>query len=226
MLTSLFITGTNTNVGKTIATRALLQSLNDNSSSAIGYKPIIKTKFQETSVLDEINKFTSTISQSSPISLTANEINPVIIQNSHEKELVIDFNQINKKITILKQKANYILIEGCGGWRHLVNSQTFYSNWVIQQEMPVILVVGIQPGCINHAVLTAHAIIQDGVSLVRWIANRINPGLTCYAQIINRLQCHIPAPKLGEVPYLLRPEERDLSEYMDKKLIKNIIRGC
>jgi len=108
MLTSLFITGTNTNVGKTIATRALLQSLNDNSSSAIGYKPIIKTKFQETSVVDEINKFTSTISQSSPISLTANEINPVIIQNSHEKELVIDFNQINKKITILKQKANYI----------------------------------------------------------------------------------------------------------------------
>ncbi len=100
-----------------------------------------------------------------------------MIQNSHEKELVIDFNQINKKITILKQKANYIIIEGCGGWgwRHLVNPQTFYSDWVIQQEMPVILVVGIQPCCINHAVLTAHAIIQDGVSLVGWIANRINP---------------------------------------------------
>lgn len=61
MLTSLFITGTNTNVGKTIATRALLQTLNDNTSSAIGYKPIIKTKFQKTSVQDELNQFTSTI---------------------------------------------------------------------------------------------------------------------------------------------------------------------
>ncbi|HGJ5898504.1 dethiobiotin synthase [Arsenophonus apicola] len=226
MLTNLFITGTNTHVGKTIATRALLQSLNNNAGSAIGYKPIIETKFQKTSVVDELTKFTSTIIQSSPISLTANEINPIIIQNSQEQESVIDFNEINKKITILKQKANYIIIEGCGGWRHLLNQQTFYSDWVIQQKIPVILVVGIQPGCINHALLTAHAIIQDGVSLIGWIANRINPGLTSYAQIIDRLQCHIPAPKLGEIPYLLRPEERDLSEYIDKKLLKNMMRNC
>ncbi|WGL99620.1 dethiobiotin synthase [Arsenophonus sp. aPb] len=226
MLTSLFITGTNTNVGKTIATRALLQTLNDNTSSAIGYKPIIKTKFQKTSVQDELNKFTSTIIQSSPITLTANEIKPVIIQNSQEKESVIDFNEINKKITILRQKANYIIIEGCGGWRHLLDQQMFYSDWVIQQKIPVILVVGIQPGCINHAVLTAHAIIQDGIRLIGWIANRINPGLTCYAQIIDRLQRHIPAPKLGEIPYLLRPEERNLSEYIDKKLLKNMMKNC
>lgn len=158
-----------------------------------------------TSVLDEINKFISTISQSSSISLTANEINPVIIQNSHEKELVIDFNQINKKMTILKQKANSILIESCGGWRYLVNSQMFYSDLIIQQKIPVILVVDIQPGCSSHSVLTVHAIIQDCVSLVGWIANHIDPGLTCYAQIINRLQCHIMAPKLGEIPYLLLP---------------------
>ncbi|MFV9998224.1 MAG: AAA family ATPase [Arsenophonus endosymbiont of Dermacentor nuttalli] len=97
MLTSLFITGTNTNVGKTIVTHALLQSLNDSNSNAIGYKLIIKTKSQETSILSELNKVTSTILQSSPISVTSNEINPIIIQNSHENEQLIDFNKINKK---------------------------------------------------------------------------------------------------------------------------------
>lgn len=99
MLTSLFITGTNTSFGKTIVNRykCLLQSLNDSNCSTIGYKPIIKTKFQETSILNELNKVTSTILQSSPISVTSNEINPIIIQNSQENEQLIDFNKINKK---------------------------------------------------------------------------------------------------------------------------------
>ncbi len=79
---------------------------------------------------------------------------------------------------------------------------------VKDQRVGVILVVGIQHGCVNHALLTADAIRADGLPLIGWMANRINPGLAHYAQIIDRLQHHIKAPLIGEIPYLLRPEEK------------------
>lgn len=70
-------------------------------------------------------------------------------------------------------------------------------------------------GCISHALLTAQAILHDGLPLLGWVANRINPGLAQYAKIIDVLQDKIPAPLLGELPYLPRAETRDLSRYFD-----------
>ena len=58
----------------------------------------------------------------------------------------------------------------------------FYSDWVAKEKIPVVLVVGIQPGCVNHSILTAQSIINDGLELVGWVANRINPGLPHYAK--------------------------------------------
>ncbi|WP_323159416.1 ATP-dependent dethiobiotin synthetase BioD, partial [Pseudomonas marginalis] len=85
----------------------------------------------------------------------------------------------------LNKQSDTVIIEGNGGWRYLLNNNTFYSDWVKQQKLGVILVVGIQHGCVNHSLLTAEAIKQDGLPLIGWIANRINPGLAHYAQIIN-----------------------------------------
>lgn len=86
--------------------------------------------------------------------------------------------------------------------------------------MPVILVVGIQLGCINHAILTAEAIERDGLKIAGWVANRINPGLAYYAETIAALKQNISAPCIGELPYLARPEERDLSGFIDLSLIQ------
>lgn len=68
------------------------------------------------------------------------------------------------------------------------------SDWVVQEQLPVVLVVGIKLGCISHALLTAQAIVNDGLPLLGWVANRINPGLAHYAEIINVLGDKIPAP--------------------------------
>ncbi|CNB56009.1 dithiobiotin synthetase [Yersinia similis] len=74
---------------------------------------------------------------------------------------------------------------------------------------------GIKLGCINHALLTAQAIINDGLPLLGWIANRINPGLAHYAETITMLRERLPAPQLGQLPYLPRPEEKPLAKYLD-----------
>ena len=80
------------------------------------------------------------------------------------------------------------------------------SEWVVQEQLPALMVVGIQEGCINHALLTAQAIANDGLPLIGWVANRINPGLAHYAEIIDVLGKKLPAPLIGELPYLPRAE--------------------
>ena len=81
--------------------------------------------------------------------------------------------------------------------------------------MPVVLVVGIQEGCVSHALLTAQAIIADGLPLLGWVANRINPCLAHYQQTIDALTANISAPLLGEIPYLPRAESRDMAKFID-----------
>lgn len=213
MLTRFFVTGTDTNIGKTVVTRALLQALNRSGSTAVGFKPIA-TEFHET-VEGGRNRDAQIIHNSSPVEVSYDEINPVILENSYLGKNEIDFEQVSNELNKLSNKADYVVIEGNGGWRYLLDDNTFYCDWVIKEQIPVIMVVGIQPGCVNHSILTAQTIINDGLKLVGWVANRINPGLPYYSKILERLSQHIPAPLIGEIPYLLRPEERDLSCYLD-----------
>jgi dethiobiotin synthetase len=85
------------------------------------------------------------------------------------------------------------------------------------------MVVGIQEGCINHALLTAQAIANDGLPLIGWVANRINPGLAHYAEIIDVLSKKLPAPLVGELPYLPRAEQRDLTNYIDLSRLRGAL---
>lgn len=90
-----------------------------------------------------------------------------------------------------------MVVEGTGGWRSLMNDLRPLSEWVVQEQMGVLMVVGIQEGCINHALLTAQAIASDGLPLIGWVANRINLWLAHYAEIINVLSRKLPAPLVG-----------------------------
>ena len=130
-------------------------------------------------------------------------------------ELTINYCAMTEGLQQISAMADAVVVEGSGGWRTLMNDMRTYSDWVIQEQLPVVMVVGIQLGCINHALLTSQAILNDGLPLVGWVANRINPGLANSAEVINALRRKIPAPQLGELPYLPRPEQRELSSYID-----------
>ncbi|MNI11576.1 ATP-dependent dethiobiotin synthetase BioD 1 [compost metagenome] len=216
MLTRLFVTGTDTDVGKTVVSRALLQALAAQGRSVAGYKPVA-ARCQETSE-GLRNKDALVLQASSTMPLSYQEINPItcleeVFHAQPTKET--NYGVMSSGLQHLSTKADTVVVEGSGGWRVLMNDMRPYAEWVIQEQLPVVLVVVIKLGCVSHALLTAQAIINDGLPLLGWVANRINPGLAHYAETIDAMQQRIPAPLLGEIPYLPRAEQRELARYLD-----------
>lgn len=216
MLNRIFIAGTDTAVGKTIVSRAILQNLAERKLNVVGYKPIARSS-QETA--DGLrNKDALVLGASSTLQLSYEQINPITLREeeiSAYKGGAIDYALMSRGLLQLSDLADMVVVEGSGGWRTIMSDYRPYSDWVVREQIPVVLVIGIKLGCINHALLTAEAIINDGLPLVGWVANRINPGLAHYAEIMDILRTKIPAPQLGELPYLPRPEQRNLAQFIN-----------
>jgi dethiobiotin synthetase len=99
-------------------------------------------------------------------------------------------------------KADFVLIEGAGGWRVPISPRETLADLAVQLQVGVILVVGMRLGCINHALLTAEAIRRDGLELAGWVANQPGERMVCHEENLDTLRRLLPAPLLGEVPYL------------------------
>ncbi|WP_343153157.1 dethiobiotin synthase [Buchnera aphidicola] len=210
-----FVTGTDTNIGKTTASILLLKAAKKIGYSTAGYKPIAagckKTKFglrNEDALL--LKKYSS-------IQLSYNEVNPYPYKIFHppsfdvkeNKKKGVSFKKISLGLAKLsKKKANWIIIEGAGGWHTPLSTNYLYSDWVIKEKINVILIVGIKIGCINHAILTSNEIISSGAFLSGWIANHYNKKNSDSALYINFIKNKIPIPFLGEIPYVQDIEKR------------------
>lgn len=219
MLNRLFITGTNTRVGKTLVARALLQALVNHGKSAVGYKPVSRKVSGNQS--GNLSKEIAMLQSASSHILPAEAINPLVLNEGGSPNAAthMDYSLLSKGLADLSHQHDSVVIEGCSGWRSLMNDLHPFSEWAVQEQLPVLMVVGIQDGCMNHAQLTAQAILQDGLPLVGWVANRINPCMANYASIIDALSKVLPCPLLGEIPYLSRPEEKELGHYIDLSIM-------
>ncbi|WP_312836861.1 dethiobiotin synthase [Pantoea sp.] len=219
-MNTLFVTGTDTAVGKTVVSRALLQSFARANFTAVGYKPVAKGAVPTDAGLR--NKDALLLQSASTLALPYEAINPVALADdeiSTSKAVPVDYQRLSAGLEQLRAQAEKVIVEGTGGWRCLMNDLSPLSEWVVKAQLPVVMVVGIKLGCVSHALLTAQAIANDGLPLVGWVANRINPGLSHYAEIIEVLREKIDAPLLGELPYLPRAEQRDLCRYIDLSLL-------
>ena len=217
---TIFVTGTDTAVGKTVVSRALLQCFAKAGLCAAGFKPVAKSAQHTPDGLR--NKDALLLQQSSGLELPYQAVNPITLEEdeiSTSASVRMDYPLLSRSLTHLQSRAARVVVEGTGGWRSLMNDLQPLSCWVQQEHLPVVLVVGIKEGCISHALLTADAIARDGLCLVGWVANRINPGLAHYAEIIDVLREKLGAPLLGELPYLPRAEQRELSGYLDISLL-------
>ncbi|PSV47875.1 dethiobiotin synthase [Photobacterium sp. GB-36] len=219
MTNAFFLTGTDTEVGKTVSSRAILQAASQHNIQMAGYKPIASGSEETAEGLR--NSDALFIQQTSPVELTYQEVNPYTFKDPVSPHLAaeregktIDFDVLSQGLAHLKAKSDVVLVEGAGGWRVPVTRTDFLSTWVKQEKLPVILVVGIKLGCLSHAMLTAEAIEADGLELVGWVANRVNPGVENYAEMIKMLELNLPGVKLGEIPYMPGINRRDLSSYI------------
>jgi len=172
-----FITGTDTGVGKTYISTSLIKSFNALGYSTIGIKPVSSgCKLQGNSL---VNEDALSLQQVSSIYLDYPQVNPFaferpIAPNIAALQTATDLsvkNIIQKTQFALTTCADVHIIEGVGGWFVPLNADETMADYVIQSELQVILVVGIRLGCLNHALLTYHAIQNSRAPLVGWIAN-------------------------------------------------------
>ena len=213
-MNKVFITGTDTAVGKTAVSLALLKMLGQQNFVCAGYKPLA----QNAQLTDEGLRCgdAQLLQQASTIALDYDSINPYPFAGNEVcvgTITAVDERQLTARMAFIETQVERLVIEGTGGWHSRINTQNPLSDWVIKQKIPVILVVGIKLGCINHAILTAESILRQGGELIGWVANRINPGLEEYQQLITLLTQHIAAPKIGEIPYVPHAHHKDLGAY-------------
>ena len=194
-MSSFFVAGTDTDVGKTTACRAIIQALQAKGVRIVGYKPIA------CSCEEGIY----------PVENQSNESQTDYDAENNSDVLAL-MDATNEPILV--QKYQSVVVEGSFGLLTPMAEGKSFADWVVEHKMPVVLVVGIKEGCINHALLTAQVIKQLGVPLLGWIANRINPCLGHYKEVVDILEAQIDAPLLGKIPYIHKPESQELGHYL------------
>jgi dethiobiotin synthetase len=220
MIDAFFIAGTDTEVGKTVVSKAVLQALAAAGLATIGYKPVAAGCKETSSGFR--NSDALHLQEAATVKLPYTAVNPYALSQATSPHIaakrdnvVIDYSLLSQQLNEHKEVADIVLVEGAGGWRVPVSDDDCLSSWVKTEKLPVVLVVGIKLGCLSHAMLTVEAIQKDGLAIVGWVANRINPGTENYADIIAMLEAQIPAPKIGEIPYVPSVKKRDIGTYID-----------
>ncbi|MGE5470921.1 MAG: dethiobiotin synthase [Bacteroidota bacterium] len=198
-----FLTGTDTEIGKTFITCALLHRARSDGRRAAGLKPIAAGT-------DEAgrNEDVEHIRAASGLALANDIINPYCFTAAVAPHIAaaeegrhIDFATIVAACNSARQSAELVIVEGVGGFRVPLGTDGDSADLAVALGLPVILVVGLRLGCISHALLSAEAIVARGLPLAGWVANRIDPAMSRYTENLATLQSLLPAPLLGVVPH-------------------------
>ena len=213
-----FITGTDTEIGKTRITAGLLEKAGQLGLQSLGIKPVASGS--ETTPQGLRNEDALAHQKASTYICDYEVINPFCFAPAiaphivaEQERVALTVNSINEALKpALAEHADFVLIEGAGGWHTPLNQQECYSDWVKSADLSVILVVGVKLGAINHALLTQDSIKNAGLKLAGWVANCIDPDMPYQAENLDYLRTHIHAPCLGVVPFL--NDEQSASDYL------------
>jgi dethiobiotin synthetase len=216
-----FVTGTDTEVGKTVASCALLQAATHAGYRTAGYKPVASGS--EMTAQGIRNSDALALQRNSSVKLAYEQVNPYAFLEptsphivSAQEQRPIDFSKLSAGLDALSTQADWLQVEGAGGWFTPLSANTTFADWVITEQLPVILVVGIKLGCINHAMLTEHAVQHAGLRVAGWIANDVQPTGKRHAEYIATLCDVLKAPMIGEIPfYPIIDEQTLLSHHLD-----------
>ena len=202
-----FLTGTDTGIGKTTVTCALLHQAQQQGLTTLGIKPIASGCEHTADGLR--NSDALLLQHYSSLKLPYQEVNPVALAEPVSPHLAA--KAAGRRLTInqltgytratLTHRAQLMIIEGAGGWRVPISDREMLSALPRELKVPVILVVGLRLGCLNHALLTAEAIVRDGLRLAGWVANCVDPHMAAPEDNIATLRHMLPAPCLGVLPY-------------------------
>jgi dethiobiotin synthetase len=206
---SYFVTGTDTEIGKTLVSTALIYKLNQlQQHSASGYKPVVAGTYINSdgrTCNEDIETYL--IAQGNQIA--REEICPYIIDFpaaphlvASEKGITLDLHRMLACYEALQKKVPYVISEGAGGFLTPIDQRFDLSDFAVKINIPIVLTVGLRLGCLNHALLTVEAIEKRGLHIAGWVANCITQEMPYQAENIQTLCDRIKAPLLGIIPYL------------------------
>lgn len=205
-----FITGTDTGVGKTLVAGALLRQLARRNLSTVGMKPVAAGC--EMTASGWINQDVEALRRASTVAAEASLLCPYALPEpvaphiaAAEAGTHIELAVIGKRFRKLAALADAVVVEGIGGFCVPLSERHDTADLAALLGLPVILVVGMRLGCLNHALLTAEMIRARGLVLAGWVANQIDPNMLRPAENIAALASRLPCPRIGTISFLHPP---------------------
>ena len=202
----LFITGTDTDVGKTYVSRLLLKGFNQQAYRTVAIKPVA-AGCEKNKTGQWRNHDALLLQQGASVFLPYHDVNPITLAEPIAPHIAATSEGKSSIVNLTFQAmardwpADIALIEGAGGWLVPLDSKTFFYQLVLELAIPVILVVGMRLGCLNHALLSYQHIKSCGGTCLGWIANCLDPNMQALSENIASLTGRIGAPCLAVVPY-------------------------
>ncbi|NWB93409.1 dethiobiotin synthase [Pseudomonas agarici] len=220
-----FITGTDTDVGKTTIAAGLLHAAQAAGLSTAAGKPVASGC--EVTPKGLRNADALALLAECSVALSYAEVNPLAFEPAIAPHLAAREAGVGLTVqsllvpmrAVLAKNADFTVIEGAGGWRVPLADQANLSDLAQGLGLPVILVVGVRLGCISHALLTAEAIVRDGLQLAGWVANIIDPKTSRLEENLATLTERLPAPCLGRVPKLKAATAKTVASYLQLDLL-------
>jgi len=216
-----FVTGTDTGVGKTLASCALLHALAARGVAAMPMKPIAAGAIERGGRW--INEDTAALLEAAGRDLSlASAITPILLREpmaphiaAQREGRAISLREVTRAFDILATGGDFMVVEGVGGFRVPLDDVTDTVHLARLLRLPVVMVVGMRLGCLSHALLTAQAIDEAGLKLAGWIANTIDPAMAALDENVTSLASRLAAPLLGRLPHSPRPDARVLARNLD-----------
>jgi dethiobiotin synthetase len=220
---SFFITGTDTGVGKTVVATALLRAFAHAGQRVIGMKPVASGTRGDPVGHDneDVEALVAASNVDAPIEL----VNPYCFAPAiaphlaaQQADCVISIEHIRACHEALAGLAEYVIVEGAGGLLVPLNATEDWCDLVQALQVPVILVVGMRLGCLNHALLTAGALHSRGLTFAGWVANRIEADMPLFDENVETLRARLGAPLLGVMPHA--PDATQAREALDFETLR------
>ena len=219
---SYFITGTDTGVGKTLVSCALLHAFAAQGVRVAGFKPVAAGCDD-----DHHNEDANRLRAASTVQAAYSQINPYCFYRPIAPHLAaqhagvrIEFARIMASYRELAGQADEVIVEGAGGFCVPLNDKQDSADLTKQLGLPVILVVGMRLGCLNHALLTVRAIADFQLECAGWVANVLDAGMPALQENIEALRERIAAPLLGIIPYQSQPDARATAAHLNLELLE------
>lgn len=222
---SCFVTGTDTEIGKTLISGALLHALGAAGVRAAGMKPVAAGAEERAGVLR--NEDVDFLYEAAPLKLPRELTTPYLFRTPAAPHIAaalecqpIEPRRIIAAYEQVRAQAEAVVVEGVGGWRVPLTNSFDTSDLARQLGLPVVLVVGLRLGCINHALLTAEAIAARGLRIAGWVANTADPAMGHVDGNVDAIAARLDAPLLGRVPRLQQATAAAAAAYLDLGKVK------